>query len=1046
MAKKKTLDLPFTLTEAVKEKRAVLVFGAGASKECSNQAGNRPPDGNQMRDVLAKKFLGTQNDTRDLPTVAEIAISNGAGQPQVFDEIAKLLNGYKSSKAHRTIADFSWRGIATTNYDRLIEQGYADNKNRKQNCIPFVKDTEPYQDRLTAEIDPVALLKLHGCIDHRLDPDIPLVLSHEHYRRLRSNRELLLNRLKDWAQNSVLIFIGYQIRDNHIRELIYDIDPKNRPQWYIVSPDPDEHDIKFWASKSVDVLTATFGEFTSALDSKIEPLFRALSKARVEGEQAYQKHFRTTDLGTDFFRQSLEADYDYIHSGMPFTEVEPQKFYSGYDEGWCGIFRQYDFRRKTGERLLYAAVDYDDKPTPKLFLLQGSAGAGKTIALKKAAYDASVALDQMVFWLKDKGFPRPEFFEELYGLTGKRALLFIDQISLHAEAVETILTRAKELAVPLTIVGSDREADWGSYCRTLEKEFPPLVFELKGLSETEAEDLVDLLERHKCLGMLESKPRQDRIAAFVEKDRSDRQLLVALHELTQGKPFEDIILEEYERIVPDAARRLYLDIATMHQFGVTARAGAISRISGIRFKDFEENFFQPLKDIVRVRWDGKTGDHGYEARHSKVAQIVFGVACEDDEAKAKQLGRVISGLDSGYSSDARIIEGVCKGRQISERFSSIDAAREIFEMACSVSPHSAFLFQQFAIMEYSHRKGSLDKAEELANTARTIDDNNHIYIHTQAEIARRMANAADARVKKEQLRALSRRYLNEIHLKNGPKDLTFCNLLVDEAVDLLRSLPEDAKDHQIIEFDDKVDEAVQRLQRADQDFPDTSEFSSVEARLWERLGEDAKAKSALNKAIKARPKHSGAFMRLAKIEKRSDQSGELMSKTLSVLDEGLAKFPNDKTLHLQKARALLEVAENPDQDIEFHLKSSFATGDHNFEARFLYAQYLFWCGRIADCKTLFQEIDKRSDKNFRTLTPKREDIITQKLGEYQGTVEGKREQFFFVRYGGYPTAIFSFWRSLSGSDYDLLQNGDQVSFRVRFNRKGPVAVATKKTS
>lgn len=1038
------LKLPFALLEAVKEKRAVLVFGAGASKECKNSRGETPPNGLQMRDLLAKKFLGTTNETRDLMTVAEMAASNGAGEPIVFDQIAEYLSGFEPSDAHKRIADFMWRGLATTNYDRFIEQGYSENKDRKQTCFPFVKDIEPYEDRLARKSNPIALLKLHGCIEHRLDTDIPLVLTNGHYHNHLKNRKLLLSRLKDWAQSSVLIFVGYQMADSHIRSLIYDIDATKRPQWYIVSPGLDEHDARFWLNQNVEVVKASFDEFTRALDESIAPLFRSLSKASVLGDQPYQKHFRTHDQGSDFFRQSINDDYEFVHTGMAFAEVEANKFYSGFDDGWCGIVRDYDFHRKTGERLLFKAVDNDNEIGPKLYLLQGSAGSGKTIALKRAAYDAATILDQMVFWLKDGGHPRPEFFEELYSLTGKRMMLFVDQISLHSEAIENLLVRAEETKIPLTVIGAERQADWGSYCENLNTKFSPLVFELSGISHAEAEGLVDLLDRHKCLGMLSNKTKAEQVAAFVEKDRSDRQLLVALHELTQGKPFEDIILEEYERILPEAAKRLYLDIATMHQFGVTARAGAISRISGISFNDFEDEFLKPLLDIVRVRWDGTTGDHGYETRHPKVAEIAFGVACGDDNAKSAQLTRILSGLDGGYSSDAKIIRSICKGHQIARQFSSIEPAREIFTMACEMSQHSAFLFQQAAILEYSHRRGSLDRAEELANTARVIDANNHIYIHTQAEIARRKAIEAGVRVRKEQLRAQSRKFLNEIFLKDVRKDLTFCNLLVDEAIDLLGELSETPREHEVIEFDDKIEEAVGRLSKASQDYPDQSEFLSVEARLWEKLGDGTRAKAALLKAIRAKPRHSGVFARLAKLEGRVEASSDQLGKTLQILNEGLDKFPNDKQLHLQKALLLVESAEQPSPEIEFHFKSSFGAGDNNYDARYSYAVYLFWYGKAAESKDLFEEIDRRAPLNFRTTTPKSDDSMTLKLSEYRGFVEGKKDQYFFIRFGGYPTAIFAYWRSLQTKDYDVLNEGEELLFRIRFNRKGPVAIGAKR--
>jgi tetratricopeptide (TPR) repeat protein len=1039
VAKQKKVELPHLLIEAVKEKRAVLVFGAGASKEASRSDGSRPPNGDQMRDVLAKKFLGTSDEKRDLMTVAEMAIESGAGEPLVFEEVAKMVSGFPASEAHKTIAGFSWRGLATTNYDTLIETGNSEATDRKQVCLPFVKDSEPYDDRLDAQKNSVALLKLHGCVNHRLDKEIPLVLSHEHYHRVRDNRVKLLQRLQHWAESSVLIFIGYRLADTHIRDLIYEIDSGRRPQWYIVTPTADVHDKNFWSKKSVDLIEATFGEFTCALEQKIEPLFRALSAASATVDLPIHKHFRSTEVGSGNFNDTLKNDLEHVGSGVSFDEIEPKKFYSGYDRAWCGIIRKYDFPRKVGERLLYAALEEDASNDPKFLLLTGSAGAGKTIALRRAAYDAAVSLDELVFWLKDGGVPRIEFFKELYDLTGKRAVVFVDQISVHEGPVLRLLEASKYSKIPLTIVGADREADWSNYCSEIEQNFPPQVFALGRLSASEAEDLVVLLERHDCLGLLKRKTKSERVDAFLKEDQSDRQLLVALHELTQGKPFEEIILEEYNRILPESARRLYLDIATMHQFGVTARAGAISRISGVRFSDFEADFFKPLKDIVRIVTQHHNGDKGYETRHTRVSSIVFGVACNSDEEKSAQLVRIISGLDAGFSSDKKIIEKVCKGRAMAAQFTSIVPAREIFEMACSAAPSSAFLYQQAAILEYLHAQGSLDRAQELAETARVVDDNNHIYIHTLAEVMRRKANAAENNIRKEQLRSQSRSYLNEIWLKDARVASSFCNLLVDEAIDLLKALPSDPKDHEILAFDSKTDDAVERIKRAMQDFPDTAEFSSVEARLWQQLGENDRAKTALTKAIRAKPRNSSAFLRLSNIHRQASAP----ESTLEVLQNGLEKFPNDKNLHLKIALHLVETTDKPTDEMDIHFRSSFAAGDHNFDGRFFYAEYLFWAGKIEEATKLFAEIDRRAAENFRKTAPSSDDLLTSKLGRYQGVIEGVNSRYFFVRFGGYPKAVFAFWRSWSDPDYDMLRTGDQVSFKLRFNRKGPVAVEVR---
>lgn len=1037
MAKKKKVELPHILVEAVKEKRAVLILGAGASKESKNSEGHTPPDGFQMRDLLAEKYLGVKNDQRDLMTVSEMAIANGHGEALVFDEIARMLKGFVPSEAHKAITKFAWRGLATTNYDTLAEDAYASVGDALQTCVKFIKDNEPYSPRLADYQNSVPYFKLHGCLVHRLDREAPLVLSHEHYNRVAEHRVKLFQRLQGWAETSVLIFVGYKLADSHIRDLIYRIDPTNRPQWYLVTPNADANDEAFWATKSVGIIQRRFGEFMADLEEAIPPLFRSLSSLSAEVAEPYQKHFRSSDAGSDFLRSALATEFSYVHSGLPFEEISPKKFYEGYDSGWCGITRKFDFPRKSAERMLYSAlsVEEDDK-SPRFVLLKGSAGSGKTIALRRAAYDAATALDELVLWANNGSAIRYEVVEELYGLTGKRLVLFVDEVSLRVDDLHSLLRRTTERSIPVTIIAAEREADWASYCGKLETDFPPEVFQLGRLSSSEAEDLVDLLERHNSLGFLAPKSKEDRIAAFMEKGTADRQLLVALHELTLGKPFEEIILDEYQKITPDNARRLYLDISTMHQFGVVARAGAISRVSGVRFSDFESDFFLPLSDIVSVVDDRYTGDKGYVCRHARVAQIVFGEACPNDTEKSVQLERILSGLDIAYSSDERIIESICKGRAIAEQFADIDHARNIFDMACGIAPHSAFIFQQAAILEYTHRHGSLDRAFELATEARSIDDSNHIYLHTLAEVSRRMANEAATRPRKEQLRSQSRTFLNDIRFSDSRKDLTFCKLLIDETIDELKSLPSSPKDHQVIEFDAKVDDAVTRLQRAKADFPDVPEFLTAEATLWQKLGESEKSLKALEKAAQVRPRNANVFTRLANVSKKVKSP----SDAVSVLRGGLEKFPTDKSLHHRLAMELLEQNDEIDQEVELHLRSSFAVGDHNFDARYHLAEFLFLIGKVDDCVAAFAEIDRRAPDTFRQISPKSHDSITSKIERRSGKVIRRNERIFFVQSPSYPNAIFAHFSSLVDFEYDQLSEGKDVSFRVMFSRKGPVAV------
>ncbi|HEY0234215.1 MAG TPA: hypothetical protein VGC86_04045, partial [Afipia sp.] len=317
-----------------------------------------------------------------------------------------------------------------------------------------------------------------------------------------------------------------------------------------------------------------------------------------------------------------------------------------------------------------------------------------------------------------------------------------------------LLRHARVNKLPLVVVGAERDSDWHTYCGELEREFPGPELKVRYLSRREINGLLDLLEKYSCLGLLASETRDERIRQF--ETVAERQLLVALHQLTQGRPFEEVLKLEHQRVSPEQARQLYLDIATMHQYSVSARAGTISRISGITFPDYQEKFFAPLLNIVKAETDRYSGDYSYRTRHARVAQLVFRQACSTDEQKADQFARIISGLDFGYSSDSRALEQITKGRALANTFAEPEPGRRIYESAISVAPNQAFIYQQWALFELHHTKGSLDEAERQANEANKIDEKNTAVIHTQAEIDRIRATKVTSALMKDQLRRRAR--------------------------------------------------------------------------------------------------------------------------------------------------------------------------------------------------------------------------------------------------------------------------------------------------
>ena len=139
-------------------------------------------------------------------------------------------------------------------------------------------------------------------------------------------------------------------------------------------------------------------------------------------------------------------------------------------------------------------------------------------------------------------------------------------------------------------------------------------------------------------------------------------MLVALHEATQGKPFEDIIADEYAEVQPDLARLMYLGICFLNQFDVPVRAGIVSRLYGVNFTDFEERFFSPLETLVTATYDWRSRDYVYRTRHPHIAELVVRRFVGTAASRFDMALQVINALNVDYDSDRKAFRHLTRGR------------------------------------------------------------------------------------------------------------------------------------------------------------------------------------------------------------------------------------------------------------------------------------------------------------------------------------------------------------------------------------------------
>jgi len=159
-----------------------------------------------------------------------------------------------------------------------------------------------------------------------------------------------------------------------------------------------------------------------------------------------------------------------------------------------------------------------------------------------------------------------------------------------------------------------------------------------------------------------------------------------------------------------------------------------------------------------------------------------------------------------------------------------------------------------------------------------------------------------------------------------------------------------------------------------------------------------------------------------------------------VLREALARNQDDKSVHQAMAQHYVQQPNYDANLVEDHLRRSFSVEDQNFEERFNLAQFLFLRGNTQGAVDMFDVIGRKAPAGFRKVTPREENIFTSKLPRYSGAVEAVRERFMFIRSAHYPRNIFAHRSSSNPDIMDDLSIGQEVNFRIRFNREGATAV------
>ncbi len=441
-------EIPLHLLEQIRIGNVALFLGAGASYDAKNAKGDQIPNGQMLSNMIAEKFLGANFIGQNLGYISELAMSESS-LFEVQNFIAEIIKTFEPAKYHLKIPSFKWKAIFTTNYDLIIEKSYRKDKTAIQELVPIFKNTNK---RVIFDKEGILpYYKLHGCITDINDPEAPLILTPDQFIDHKSKRERLFIDLQEISYDYPVLFVGFGMADPDIRSILNNLDKSlvARTRSYMVGPNINPQEQKMWDAKKISTIKMPFSEFINEIDNVIDINARKLSIFRPKVKYPIYDKFSVAIeslIPSETFITFIENDIEYVHSNLNSPNTDPREFYKGHFDNWDPIIKNLDINRKIKDGILWETVMDDSQHESEkqfFYLLKGNAGSGKSVLLKRLAFDAATTVDKFCIFLKEDAPIKVQQFIELFNYVKDRIYLFIDNVSLREDEIIYLLNKCK---------------------------------------------------------------------------------------------------------------------------------------------------------------------------------------------------------------------------------------------------------------------------------------------------------------------------------------------------------------------------------------------------------------------------------------------------------------------------------------------------------------------------------------------------------------------------------------------------------------------------
>jgi hypothetical protein len=245
--------IPNQLLEAVRDRRAVLFAGAGISVKSLGLLARDIRDA--IGKVIQQDFPKYDSSLRSVEDVCDECVALN-DKISLVNRLAELFPQHATPLPSHVAAVELFRFICTTNWDTLFEAAY---RQVGQGYQLLVRD----DDAPNFNYDQHNLLKIHGSVDQPLT----LIATTDDYESYPDTHARLLSRVAELVHSNTVLFVGYGLRDEHLRRLLSRIRREKGPwsQKSFVVGYFDEVRTRLLESRGMQVIEADAGDFLPEL-------------------------------------------------------------------------------------------------------------------------------------------------------------------------------------------------------------------------------------------------------------------------------------------------------------------------------------------------------------------------------------------------------------------------------------------------------------------------------------------------------------------------------------------------------------------------------------------------------------------------------------------------------------------------------------------------------------------------------------------------------------------------------------------------------------